>query len=406
MKMQHLTSVIICLWIFQSIACTKRPPLEKNTTNYSVEDFRKNGMSDFETIQAACDSMPENATLNFDNKTYMIDHTVFVKKSIHFKGPATLMRENQTIYTLKQPAHKGDLKLVLNSTKGLRVQDRFLLSNGDSSFKGTTSVNLITKISGDTISLYYPMDKFLYNNDDFSVGTIFLKDVKFFWVVDANMGKYPTQSCAFTDLTFDGNRYHNQASNSWLLHTGLMVLTKGRTTIKDCTFINNPAENIVGHNTDIVHCTFRNLNGSAFHTSADRLHVAEDEIHSNIIDNYFENTNEVPTAFGGHSEGCITHSNSGGYYTATGNTFINVGVAVIGLLYPSVSKNDWGTSDIIFENNTINTTGRLIYSIAMQPGKLTGVRIMNNKIEKLSPWDWSVALDYWPDIIIENKVNQ
>lgn len=402
--MQRLTLLIISLGIFQNISCGKHPVSEKNT--YNVESFRKDGMTDFETIQAACDSIPENATLNFDNKTYIIDHTVFVNKSIHFKGPATLMRENQTVYRLNKPGIKGERKLVLNSTKGLRVRDYFLMTNGGTSFKETTSLNIITDISGNTITMYYPLSKFIYNDNDFPVGTTLLKDVKFFWILNADVGKYPIQSCTFTDLTFDGNRYNNQATYSWLLHTGLMVLTKGRTTIKNCTFINSPAENIEGHNTDIIHCTFRNLNGSAFHTSADRLHVAEDEIHSNIINSYFENTNQIVNHIEGHDEGCITHSNSGGYYTATGNTFINVGDAVIGILYPSVSKNDWGTSNIIFENNTINTKGRLIYSIAIQPGKLTGVRIMNNKIENLTPWDWSAALDYWPDIIVENKVNQ
>lgn len=407
MKSQ-LTIIITLLISSLAFSCRKdtvQQPVVKEQI-FLIESFRKPGMSDQETIQAACDSVPAHSTLLFENKTYNIDHTVFVYKSIKFKGPAIFKRSNQIDYKLTAATTPGSYQLVLNTTTGLKVKDYFLLTNGGKDYNSTTSMNLITAINGNTITTFYPVGKFIDGSSDLKDGTIFLKDVKFFWITDKDPGIFPAQSCSFTNLTFDGNRYFNQGTYSWLLHNGIFAMSKGKTIIDSCTFINNPAENIIGHNLYISNSTFRNLNGSAIHTSIDRAYVKESEIHSEFTNNHFENTNQIPTEIGGHSEGCITHSNSGGYYTAGNNTFINVGEAVMGLLYPSVSENDWGTSDIIFTNNIIRTDGRLIFSFGLLPGKLENVQIINNQIFELKPWDWTKALEYYPGVKLENKINE
>ncbi len=407
MKSQ-LTIIITLLISSLGFSCRKeavQKPVVKEQI-FLIESFRKPGFSDQETIQAACDSVPGNSTLQFENKTYNIEHTVFVYKSIKFKGPAIIKRANQVDYKLTAAATPGSYQLVLNTTAGLKVRDYFLLTNGEKGYQSTTGMNLITAINGNTITTFYPVGNFINGSSDLKEGTVFLKDVKFFWIMDKDPGIFSTQSCSFINLSFDGNRYFNQGTYSWLLHNGILAMTKGKTIIDSCTFINNPAENIIGHNLYISNCTFRNLNGSAIHTSIDKMYVAESEIHSEFTNNHFENTNQIPTEIGGHSEGCITHSNSGGYYTAENNTFINVGEAVLGLLYPSVSQNDWGTSNIIFTNNVIRTDGRLIFSFGLLPGKLENVQIINNQIFELKPWDWTKALKYYPGVELENKINE
>lgn len=414
--------LLICTILFLG-SCQKRIADPDNNTNnykdlapgrtinhsrfYYVEKFRKNGMTDTEVIQAALDSIPENSTLKFGDKEYIIEHTLYLYKSVHLTGPATLKREDQFIYKLIKPAMVNDRQLILNSTKGLKIRDYFFLTNGGKSHLDNSSLNLITNIKGDTVTLYYPNPQLLNGASDFPVGTYFIKDVKFFWIMDKDVNVFPTQSCKFSRLTFDGNREENDASYSWLIHTAVMAQTLGPTTFDYCSFINSPSETIMGHNCIIRNCTFKDLNGSAFHTSMDREKVPEDKIHSLLENNHFENTNEISTYIGGHSEGCITHSNSGGYYTATGNTFIDVGFAVIATLYPSVSPHDWGTSNILFTDNTINTAGRLVRALATHiPGEVKNVRIINNKIEEVTTVDWSASLENWPDVIIENEINQ
>lgn len=371
---------------------------------FYVEKFRKPGMSDFETIRAALDHIPENAKLKFSDKEYIIDHTIFLYQSVQLFGPATFKRENQFLYKLEQPAVAGDRELVLNSTDGLKVGDYFFLNNGKKSHTDNSVLNLITAINGNRVTLYYGNPPLLDGTTNMPVGTNFIKDVKFFWITDRNVNVFPTQSCLFYRLTFDGNRENNDASYSWLLHTAIMAQTLGPTIFEHCTFINSPSETIVGHNAFIRKCTFKDLNGSAFHTSMDRQLVPEEKIFSLIEDSHFENTNQVSTYIGGHSEGCITHSNSGGYYTARNNVFIEVGDAVVATLYPSVSPHDWGTSNILFTENRINTSGRLVRALATHvPGEITNVRIMDNIIERVTPIDWSAEMAHWPDVIVDAR---
>lgn len=394
----------IFLFIF---SCNKRavPPDVPDRVIY-IENFRKPGMTDQMTIQTAIDSVPDSSTLVFKDRIYNIDHTISVKKSLSFKGPATLKREDQIQYSLVSATNSDSRQIELNSTEGLRIKDWIIITNGNKEDNSATQRNMITAIEGNYVTLFYPLGKFKDGVSDFVPGNLLFKDIRFFEIDGMQPGIFPTQSCTFEDIIFDGNRDNNRGTYSWLLNYSVMASSKGKTIISGCQFINSPGETVVGHNLYISNSLFQDLNGSAIHTSIDRLHVAEKDIHSQFENNHFENTNEIPTKITGHSEGCITHSNSGGYYTAKNNSFINVGEAVLGLLYPSVSVNDWGTSNIIFEKNTINTSGRLIYAIGLLDGRLENVRIVDNEIHRLSPWDWSLAKEHYPDILIENQVNQ
>ena len=265
-----------------------------------------------------------------------------------------------------------------------------------------TPIDLIKKINGDTLLLANPIGQTNGGLQDFPPGTKLFKNINFFWVVGT--GKYPDKSCSFNNLIFDGNRDNNQGSYSWLLNTAILAVTKNTTIYNHCKFINSPAETIVGHNADIRNCTFYNLNGSAFHASADKVTSTESEIHSYLSDNIFENTSQVPNSIGGHNEGAITHSNSGGYYTATRNTFINIGGPVLGLFYPSISVHDWGTNNINFTGNIINGAPRIIWAIASFPGVIHDVRIEKNTISNMPSFDWSPSVNYFaPGIILNDK---
>ncbi|CAN5487502.1 hypothetical protein BH11BAC3_BH11BAC3_33130 [soil metagenome] len=381
-------------------SCRKEIAKETNH-NYYIEDFRKPGMSDYETVMAAYDSIPNYSDIYFAPQTYTFNHTPVIYKALNFYGPATLRRENQVTYTLKAFADNASTMLVLDDTNGIIAKDKFFLSFGQAD-SDNTPINQVQKIKGDTLFLDNSIGKTNGGIQNFPVGTKLFKNINFFWVVGTN--KYPDKSCSFNELIFDGNRDNNQGSYSWLLNTAILAVTKNTTVYSHCKFINSPAETIVGHNADIRNCTFYDLNGSAFHTSADRVTSTESEIHSYLSDNVFENTNQIPNSIGGHSEGAITHSNSGGYYTATQNTFININGPVLGLLYPSVSIHDWGTSNINFTGNTINGAERMIWTIALLQGTIHDVIIEKNAISNMPDYDWSSGVDYYtPGITLTDK---
>lgn len=399
--------------IFLFTSCKKNIKTNTNVhlTTYQVENFRKPGMDDYQTITAALDSIPENSTLQFANKTYTLSHTPYIQKSINFIGPATITRENQITYTLTQAADKNSSYLILNSTDGIltgsTTSDRFIVCL-DNTGKGATALNYSIKASGDTLFLYGRLGTTNGGAGTFPAGTKLFKSINLFSIFSPiaypNPGWYPDMNCSFTNLTFDGNRDNNKGSYYWNLNSAILALTKGTTTYTNCKIINSPNESIVGHNANIQNCTFENLNGSGFHTSADKENCTEAEIHSLINNSLFENTNQISNVITGHSEGAITHSNSGGYYTATHNTFNNVGDAVIGDLYASVSQYDWGTSDITFTQNTINGAGRMVYFIDTNSiDSIHNVYIGKNIINNVEEYDHYPDLSNVDGIILEQK---
>ncbi len=393
----------ICLLIL-SFSCKKpRSSNQTSITNsgYRIENFRKPGMDDYQTIKAACDSLPENSKIVFDNKTYVISHTPIIEKSFEFYGPATFKRENQITYTLKEAATEFSTYLILNSTAGLIDLDRIeICINSDIS--GATPINAILHINGDTIFLANAVGKAVNGSNYYDNNTKIFKSIIFFWILSST--KYTDISCSFSDFIFDGNKDNNTGTHYWNINSAITAITKGTTTYGNCSFINSPNETIVGHNADISNCTFYNLNGSGFHASADKQNCTEVEIHSYLSNNLFENTNQVPNSITGHSEGAITHSNSGGYYTAINNSFINVGESVLGSLEPGATINDWGTSSITFTNNIIHGAGRMVFQIdTTYPGVIHDVRIEKNTISNMPSEDWSKQLNHFPGIILKDK---
>ena len=283
---------------------TTQLPYDAKNQNYYIEDFRKPGMDDYQTIKAACDSLPENSNVFFARRTYTFSHTIMVQKSLNFFGPATLQREDQIKYTLKEPASEFSKMIILNNATGIISSERFFITLGQS-YKRNTALNVVNSVSGDTLFLNDFLGKTIDTRDGiYPSGTSLFKNINFFWIISAV--RYPDQSCGFNNLIFDGNRDNNTGSYSWQLNTAVMALTKGTTKYTNCNFINSPGETIVGHNADIRNCTFYNLNGSGFHTSADKVNCSENEIHSYLVGNLFENTNQISTDITGHSEGAIT----------------------------------------------------------------------------------------------------
>ena len=390
--------IIIIAIVF--ISCNKNSGLVEPHTVIYVEDFRTGNMDDYQTIMAAYNAAPDHSALQFANKTYILSHTPIIEKSIFFKGPAVITREDQITYTLRKPADEFSAKLILTSTQGLITTDRIIAAL-DKTGSGATYIGAVIDISGDTLFLNQPLGKTFGGQALYPAGTKIFKNINFIWII-SSIVNYPTNSCVFSNLSFDGNRANNSGSYSWNLNSAVIALTKGTTYYQYCQFYNSPGETIVGHNSDIENCNFHDLNGSAFHTSADEVYCQEDEIHSYFYYNSIENSNQVSTTLTGHSEGAITHSNSGGYYTAIGNTFTNVGESVLGAIYPSNSIHDWGTSNIIFTENNINEAGRIAYLIdTSRGGVIHNVDIEKNMITNMPVHNFSKELSHWPGIVLQ-----
>lgn len=394
----------VFLIIFSFVSCKKISQVQSIQPTFYVENFRYSGMDDYQALRTAIDSLPTGSRIIFGDRTYTFTHTIFLNKTLHFVGNGTtLKRENQITYTLKEPTDASSKLLVLNNTNGIKAGEILFLAF-DQSYLTTTSTNWVSSINGDSLFMVNPIGVTINNIDIFPIGTKVFKSINFFGIADDTYGTVPGVNCSFSNLIFDGNRDNNQGNYSWLYNATILAPIKGTTYYTKCRFINSPAETIVGHNANIRNCFFYNLNGSAFHASADKVALTESQIYSYLSNNIIENTNQISTEIIGHSGGAITHSYSGGYYTAIENAFINVGEAVLDGLYPSTSINDWGTNDITFTRNTINGAGKLIRFISMQPGIIHDVKIDSNVISNMPSFDWSSGINYFaPGIILKDK---
>ncbi len=382
------------LWVFVTIAGCKK----------TVTTFESNS-TDYELLQNIINSAKDGDDIYLERKTYVLNHTLILTKSLHFYGNGTVItRENQVIYILKQKATSGSSYVILENTDGLIAGDEMIIAL-DSSVNGATVNRLITSIHQDTVKFDNTLNETWGSESVFPKGTKMFKSISLFKIPGYGYYRYYEISPSFKDIVFDGNRDNNKGSYYWGINTALLLLTShtGVSTVDHCVIRNSPNESVVGHNMNLKNSLLYDLNGSGYHSSEDRINSLESDIHSEITGNTFRNTNEILNSVTGHSEGAITHSNSGGYYTATNNVFQNVGESVLGDLYHSVSPNDYGTNDIIFTGNFIDGAGRMIHGITAEGEEVKNVIIKDNSIKNMPYHDYSVELFYNPGIILEQE---
>ncbi len=369
----------------------------------AVTTFSHTG--DYDFLQGVINSANDGDNIYLEKKTYVLNHTLILTKSLHFIGNGTVItRENQITYSLKQPATSTSSYVVLENTEGLIAGDEMIIAL-DNSVNGATPNRFIKSVNKDTVTFDAVLSATNGGLSVFPSGTKMFKSVTFFKIPGYGYYKYYEISPSFRNIVFDGNRAHNTGSYYWGINTALLLLTShtGISTVENCVIMNSPNESVVGHNMNLQNCLLRDLNGSGYHASEDRIDSQESDINSFIINNTFRNTNEVLSSITGHSEGAITHSNSGGYYTATNNTFQNVGESVLGAMYHSVSPHDYGTNNIVFTNNSIDRAGRMIYSITCSGEQIKNVIVRDNLIKNMPYYDYSLELSYNPGIILEQE---
>jgi len=366
--------------------------------NIDVADFSSQyPEDDCSAIQAAVNAAKEGDNIYLEDRTYVLSSGVIISKSLNFIGKTNtiIKRSNEETTPLIAPATNSDTKLVVANPGIFRTGEKIILYNSNTLW-GATNTVYVDAISADTLILHNSIGDYTGSaNSIFPIGTMVKKAFSLFELVSP--GSVPTFTAGFSNITFDGNRDNNNSNVGYHHSWAIGAISKKATVIQNCSFINMPTEAICGHNFKIKNCVFKNLNGSAVHFSISKQLVGESEIFSEIVNNVFQNTNQLSTAtITGHSEGVFTTSNSGGYFTASNNRFSNCGEAVIGSIYPSVSIYDYGTNNIIFTDNYIDTAKRLVYLIDdITPGTINGVLINNNHfIHPTEEIDLSPALAF------------
>lgn len=365
---------------------------------YYVENFRKTGMTDDEVIQAAINSAPEGATIEFSpSTTYEIGNRIFVKRFQCLNGNnATLRRANETFALLDKPASDSAQELYLQNipsgwTEGDQIQIFTDSTTGSSNGFGDYRLlpNIVTKIEGNKIILSTKVGKSL--NERITEWPAGAKVRKVFTMLRGDSIQFRSAPFTVMNMNFDGNRDHNVLNYYWNVNSTIFMRGMGG-RVENCSFFDIPNETIVGQGMIVTKCRAKNLNGSFVHLSgSDSM---KDNSHRNamVIANTVNGVCQVSTYVTGHSEGVVTTSYNGGFATVSNNRFYNSGESAIGTIDGHLAVDDGGKSDFIITDNLFKNCKRIIHSVVYGSAGSrlpTDIFISNNVFSNCGKNDWS-----------------
>jgi hypothetical protein len=387
MKLLFIISLCFCCSTLKA-QDSKTVVLPARHATIIAENYRQKWMTDLNVIQTAINRAKKGDYVvlgKLDKVTiYTIADHIILRDSINLTGQGMVLIKRSKPASYKLTSAAAGPQITLNTVEGLSVGD-FLVAIGGTTYSKASIYRYIVSITGNMINLSAPFGN---SNDNtitsWSSGTAIVKSY--------NMIDFPAKNQINEDVTisidnisFDGNKEETFQNSAYYINSMILLRSKGKSYIKRCHFYNMPNENIVGHNLNISNSTFDNLNGSAVHFSTSKTLHAEKTLGSTIRNCIIKNTNIVHTSLSGHSEGVFTTSNSGGYFTAYGNRIENSnGAALIGSLYPSLSRLDYGTNEITVRNNYLDEVERFFYMIDVKtPGDIKDVNVFNNIVRNV-----------------------
>lgn len=365
------------------------PPVNMNGGVWRVWNTVEDG---YDQLQGFINrANPGDTIILEDNKTYVLKSPLVITKSIRILGGynTVIKRADSTDITTTLTAAVASTDTALPVTDGskFREGDALIINTGTKWNKGT-NIRWVTSVVGNTINLSEAIGTTLDGlTSSFLSGTQVVKDCR---LISINIGNNYQNKIYIENITFDGNKANNAETYVYNLNNAIVSITNNRTEVRNCIFINNPSEAILGHNLDIVNCTFKDNNGSVLHLSIPMPQIDDAKLVTNFIGNVSENSNIINTSDTGHSEGCITSSFSGGYVNISYNRFIDIGAAsaLFGATYPSSSSNDYGTNNVIITNNIVRNCLRVIYNYGASPGP-QNIFIANNLLFNVGTLDLS-----------------
>lgn len=336
-----------------------------------------------------------NGIINFTpNKIYTQNGRLLPKVNQLFNGNnATLRRNADSVVTLTAASNVTDFTITVNAVPSnwSSLNGYIQLYSDTTDFSSSTLLS-ISSISGNTVTFSSAIGG-LYNPDathtqitSWPIGT---KAHLVFSQMEDNGNAI---SFSVSNLTFDGNKANNNGNYSWRINTAISEKgNEGQATIKNCSFINMPNENIMGHGLKIIGNWAHNLNGSFVHLSATYGNNPP-QIPTIIEGNITDSTNQIQSIVTAHSEGAITYSNTSGYVTISGNRFKNGNDGVFGVIQSGNSTNG-GVRNMLITGNYAENFNSIFYGNIADPTGLTfkqgHIDVHGNLFNACGTTDWS-----------------
>lgn len=371
-----------------------------------VESVRLPGISDDSVINRALRLAGKSGVILLQpNRVYTIYNSIIMDSSQSIMGDyAKIKRGNSSITTLSANAGQAATSITVTSVPAdWKVGDRLQVYTTDSGDKSIFNSRIIVSIAGTTVGLASALGA---SND----GTITT------WVSGSGVRKVFTMvttgydvdkqnvSYSLYNIKFDGNNANNAQNRYWFVNAGILLRGINGKVI-GCEFRDMPNESIVGHGFSVENCNAVRLWGSFVHLSGQDTAInVYEQRNAFIYGNFTDSTNLATQAKTGHSEGVITTSFNGGYFTATGNRFNHGAEAVIGAFSWIEPPVTIGTGNIVFSNNLCIGFNKIVQEFRTQlgfgyPGNNL---ISNNTFSNCGSTDFTNAVNYGMSFINNN----
>lgn len=352
-----------------------------------VEEFRGDGFSDSETIQAALNyinNLPyTGVNLTFEQgRTYVYDknHSIKNINNLHINlNGATLKRVdgNTTSSLLAQEVTVAtDKDITLDSIpSNWGVGTWVTTFTSDSDADTNRDPRKIVAINGNTITLNAA---FFFNpaKTTLPVGTRVASVFKAFEgrpsknYGGADLLEGINERIFISNGTIDGNS-GNQYNYSWVFCNEILLHSKGG-VIERVNFKNTAGECFVGHGTTIRTCVFEDINGSMYHTSVNDATLADSGF-AWFVGNTCKRIGLATQAKNGHSEGALTFSWGAGNFIIKGNILEDLTNDFLGSFSPSDVAN--ADKFLLVSGNIVKKAKGIFYAIN-EPAM--GVHITDN----------------------------
>ncbi|MEM1220711.1 MAG: hypothetical protein AAGH79_17455, partial [Bacteroidota bacterium] len=253
-------------------------------------------------------------TIDLNGRTIIVSgNPLYIGKGVCLRN-GTIKRAATPASSLAYPTPSSTNTIVVNEPELFCERDRILIVNGPD-FQDNSGGQLLSirEIRGDTIESFndfvFPMDSGSTVIHQFPLLQIALP---------------PGEHLYLSGLLFDGNKNKNSFTFDWRYnHTFSM---NHQTTVDNCTFKNNPTENIFICGGQVSNSRSYNLNGSFIHGSCQATNTE-----TTLINNNFSyGTCLIPESSNGHNEGWFTYSANVRLFNVVNNRAIYGGEACFG----------------------------------------------------------------------------
>lgn len=296
------------------------------------------GVAEFQSLVNATDI---GDTLNLEHQTVLVKgKPLNLNKAITLSN-AKIRRASTSVTFLAVPSGANAQEIIVESTADFALGDWLLIVDGPNYLSNSGGqICAISAINGDTIRTHQPFI------NPMPTGS---RVVHQFPLVRST--PLAGSEITFENVVFDGNKSGNPYTFDWRYNSTIKVSTG--VNLRNCTFYNNPAENIFMCGGSIEHCRAFGLNGSFVHGSCTINNTSE----SLVLNNYTRMTCLRTVMENGHNEGWFTYSANVRNFILSDNSAIAGGNACFG----AQGLDDFGNT---FTGNIFNTFPRRKFATA------------------------------------------